>query len=217
MVVRGFVNNKNKHVPVKKKVPAKYDKFLQYFQNVPNKDQYNLLFDSTQGRQVLNDALEQFIQDYDAQIPFDGHLRLQIPRLTNPETGRTVRLDALYDTTNMSSSFQELGNWVDMASPVEVIHGYDRGTKRMDIKELTLQTRQKICQLSAIDCCCLNYELPPECQNLVACRWIRNPLVGSSSDDEELLIEPVPTTYPPKVVPRDFSLSPSLGLLTKLT
>lgn len=63
----------------------------------------------------MNEALEQFIQDYDAQEPFDGHLRLQIPRLNNPETGRTVRLDALYDTTNMEQSFQELGNRVNVS------------------------------------------------------------------------------------------------------
>jgi len=68
----------------------------------------------------------------------------------------------------------------------EVIHAYDKGSKRIDMVSLSFDVRRKICELTAIDYCCLNYELPLECKGVVQCQWIHKPEIS-----EELLIEPI--------------------------
>jgi len=172
------------------KVPEKYKQYILPFENMKRPD-YLKLINSQQGQKVLLHALETFVHLYDAQDPFDGHLRLQIPRLVNPNTGRTFRLDGIYDTTRMEQDFESLANMVN-ATSVNVIHAYDRGTKRLDTTNLSREARRKICQLSALDYCCLNYELPEECNDVVKCRWISKPNV---SDD--LLVEPM-SPFPPE-------------------
>lgn len=175
-----------------KRIPKKYRKFMKPFFDISRQD-YRFLLESNATQQImqLTNAFTQFVNDYDAQEPFDGHLRLQIPRLTHSKTGIPIKLNATFDSTQMQESFQQIARDVKKTEPITVIHAYDRGTKRMDFSSIPDKTRRKICQLSAIDYCCLNYKLPPECQNVVTCRWIQKPQLS-----EELLIEPV-SPYPP--------------------
>lgn len=186
VIVRWFLSNKTMDIP------NQYSQVFQPFKTL-QRGQYNELYTATEGQQVVIGALRQFIQAYDAKLPFETHLRLQIPRLTNPATGRTMRLDGIYDTRDIEQAFHTLGNMVNATSDATVIH--DRSSPRLDTSMLSISEKCKICQLSAIDYCCLNYKLPAECKNSVTCRWIRTPS-KQLGPDEELLIEPV-SLYPP--------------------
>ena len=45
----------------------------------------------------------------------------------------------------------------------------------MDVKLVDEAHTNRICQLAAIDYCCLNFKLPPECRNSgVKCTWDEN-------------------------------------------
>lgn len=173
-----------------KRVPRQYFESLIIppFQQM-KKRKYKRLFHNETGRELLMNGLQTFVNAYDAERPFDGHLRLQIPRLTNQNTGRTFPLTAVFDTHNMERDFESLGKMVNVTN-VKVIHAYNRGDYRLNTTHLNEEAKRKICQLSAIDYCCLNYKLPPECEGAVTCQWTKKDI------SKELLIEPI-SPYPP--------------------
>merc|ERR1712238_420601 len=41
----------------------------------------------------------------------------------------------------------------------------------LDLSRVSVAVQHKVCQLSALDYCCLNYRLPPICEGVVSCRW----------------------------------------------
>jgi hypothetical protein len=172
-------------------IPTRYRSFLEPFSNLTRRTYSYLVQQSSHSTDNLTLALETFVRDYDAHEPFDGHLRLQIPRLTNSKTGRTISLNSLYDSNNMNASFEEIGTKIGIEDDIPVVHAYDRGNKRMNFERVSYATQRKICQLSAIDYCCLNYELPPQCEGAVKCQWVSKPKISN-----ELLIEPK-SPYPP--------------------
>jgi hypothetical protein len=103
--------------------------------------------------------------------------------------GKTYRLDAILDTNNMEMGFEHLAKMVNASyyKPT-TLRARSRKDNKLDMNNsLSLETRRKICQLSAIDFCCLNYPLPPECQDAVQCRWISS----KSELSKELMIEAV--------------------------
>lgn len=176
-IKHNFYYNHTTHVP---------DRYHKAFLGPIEQFQYSELFGTDEGRIAFMAAIEDFMQVYNGDMPFDGHLRLQVPRLFHQKSKQTFRLDAVYDIKTMEQNFQELADKVRTEMPPKVVHAYDRGDRRIAITSLSLEARRKICQLTAIDYCCLNYELPPECADLVQCRWIHKPEIAT-----ELLIEPV--------------------------
>ena len=170
-------------------VPPEYQNaFVEPLKHLRLKD----LFETEHGRTTLMGALEQFMKVYDGRVPFNGHLRLQVPRLYNPKTRRTIPLDAVFDTTTMQQNFEALAERVHAVRPEKVIRAYDRGDRRINMTSVSLDARREICQLAAIDYCCLNYALPPECQGTVQCQWIHKPEIT-----EDLLIDTI-SPYPPR-------------------
>ena len=78
----------------------------------------------------------------------------------------------------MDDEFLKIANLVGAPAP-EVIRGRSY-PRRFDTDKLKKTTLQKMCRLSLIDFCCLNYEMPPECleDDSIApglrprCQWI---------------------------------------------
>ena len=86
----------------------------------------------------------------------------------------------------MTNAFESIAEIVGAPKP-EVIRGRSY-PRRFNISRLSEKTMLKICTLSLIDFCCLNYELPPECliESIPAgsrprCKWttkIQSGLLG---------------------------------------
>eukprot|EP00466_Bigelowiella_natans_P012332 jgi/Bigna1/69012/fgenesh1_pg.7_\ len=113
---------------------------------------------------------ERFIDAWDGTV-FEAHLAMQAPILSNRNTGLPFALDYLGNTKTTDSDWQQIGNKLGVMH-VETIRGraYPR---RMNISYISKGTYEKMCRLAAIDYCCLNFKLPPECTNAgVSCRWI---------------------------------------------
>jgi Sulfotransferase family len=173
-----------------------YQSFKAPFENMRMKDFVNL-FGTRRGRRRLTKTLQNFIMDYDAYLPFDGHLRLQLPRLANLQTGRTLPLDAVFDTETLDEDFQKLAALVN-APPLETTRVHERPKEhKINTDPLTTEARRKICQLVGIEYCCLNYKMPEECNDVVKCRWTSIP-----EHPGELLIETL-SPYPPSIESSD--------------
>lgn len=183
-VQRDFHANHPNNVP-----PEYKDSFVEPIKHLTLKD----LYETDDGSAAFMYAIEKFMKTYDGRVPFNGHLRLQLPRLYNPKSQRTIPLDAVFDTKTMQQNFEALAQQVDATKPEEVIRAYDRGDRRINMTSLSMASRREICQLAAIDYCCLNYELPPECEDSVQCQWTHKPDIV-----DELLIDTI-SPYPPIV------------------
>jgi Sulfotransferase family len=174
-------------------IPEQYGSFMAPY---PTKSSAKNMTEQERTRAFL-----QFVEDYDAAMPFDGHLRLQTPRLMR-NGGRAFELDTILDTHEMDEHWISIAKRVHAPIP-KALHAYSRGTL-LNVTMIVRTARRKMCQLSALDYCCLNYPLPPECmprqddngkevEDIVQCRWIMKP--GYSN---QLLIEDV-SPYPPAV------------------
>ena len=130
-------------------------------------------------------ALESFVMDHHngSTIP-NSHLQLQSTAML--KAACPLRLDAIHDLTTLNTVF---GGFSEDRNRTLAIHQkkhYSDSHKR-NISKISLPAKRKICQLSALDYCCLNYELPPECEGALSCRWI-NPRKGLLHEDH-----PAPT------------------------
>ena len=99
--------------------------------------------------------------------------------MSNKDTGLPYRVDHVYETKNIDVAWEEIARSqnVNLSVPIEqdrrlkkheltgVIHGrtYPR---RFDVSKISNATKQRICELSMLDYCCLNMPLPPPCENL---------------------------------------------------
>lgn len=174
----------------RKSVPERpYKSFREPFRNTTDMRQFTQLLETDEGNQVATGALQQFILEYDGTEPLDGHMALQISRFACQTTGRTRRMEAVFDTLSIDQEFQNLANLVGAPQP-EILHAHER-RRSIDATNLTLKERQRLCQFVALDYCCLNYELPEECKDAVQCQWTQRP-----EFPDELLIEAV-SPYPP--------------------
>jgi hypothetical protein len=181
-------------------IPEQYGSFLAAY---PTKSSVGNM---TEDERTL--AFLQFVHVYDAAIPFDGHLRLQTPRLVKHDgRGRALDLDSVVDTHDMDDHWISMAKCVQAPLPPEAgLRANPGRTMILNVTTIDPATRRKICQLSALDYCCLNYPLPPECmpqhgddesslggseEAIVQCRWVMKP--GTSN---QLMIEDV-SPYPP--------------------
>ena len=189
-LLRIFVKN----VPI----PPEYAEFFHgALGDVTRMRQYRRLTNKEDGRRQVTLAFETFVRDYDARNPFEGHLALQVPRLAALRSGLAAQLDHVLDVHDMTEFFTNLALRVG-APPPNLRHLYNRGVSGIQLELLTPATRRKICQLSAIDYCCLNYPLPEACQDAVSCQWVAKPELT-----DELLIEAISPFPPPPPPPSD--------------
>ena len=110
---------------------------------------------------------EQFVQEYDGIQPWDMHLHLQVPHISNKYTGRPRRVDEVY-TTNTASTIENweyVVKWYGQSLPKDGEFNARSVPRRFNTSLVSILTKQIICQQSAIDYCCLNMELPPECND----------------------------------------------------
>mmetsp|Transcript_17058 Transcript_17058/g.33286 ORF Transcript_17058/g.33286 Transcript_17058/m.33286 type:complete len:378 (+) Transcript_17058:32-1165(+) len=116
----------------------------------------------------LAHRFERFVKAWDGTM-FEQHLGFQAPVLSSND-GKPFRLDFIGDTKHTDEHWQQIGKHLNVPK-VEVIRGraYPR---RMNITYIQTETYERICRLAAIDFCCLNFELPPQCANAgVSCEW----------------------------------------------
>ena len=188
-------------------VPEKYHAFLAPYQNKTSVKQMSPA--------AYTKAFKTFVQDYDALYPFEGHMRLQTPRIIRPSDRGEI--DEIMDTGEMDEFWSSLAKRVlspmdeepqeeekEQPQQIKARHIYSRGSL-MNMSMIDEGTKRQICQLTALDYCCLNYPLPRECSGAyssddgilleqepaVQCRWVRNPDVS-----DQLMIEDV-SPFPP--------------------
>lgn len=166
LIMKQRYPNRLKHFP---------QEYLPFLKQLPNT---LAAYKEMGNRENATRALETFLEDYDAAKVLEGHLRLQVPRLSNPSTGRPMPGLSLVDLPDMTQHFQDLARQLELPPPIEK-HVYHRGTTLLN--PLTSKAKRKICQLSALDYCCLNYKLPIECQGAVMCRWNQDLLIEAVS------------------------------------
>jgi hypothetical protein len=210
-------------------VPRKYQQFLktldQHFRNttlninkknglkeIQKSDLYLKLYNTKEGLHVLAQVFDQFVQDYDAQNPFDTHLMLQIPRklvFIGNSTGWHLSMDfAFYTEHGIQSQiedilFPQIQKWqsngiVELPNITAARNDNTRKEKtEIMLNFVSNTTKQKICQLTALDYCCLNYPLPVVCQNVVSCQWTTAAMPGSLPEKEGILSIQAVSPYPP--------------------
>ena len=119
------------------------------------------------------DAFETFVTNhYDGYTIPDDHLRLQIFRLLNPND--CLRLNVIHDLEDLDDVVYELltEHGLDTQKEQKNQQGRARQSKlHLNISMVSVEVQQKVCQLSALDYCCLNYRLPRECEGVISCRW----------------------------------------------
>jgi len=137
---------------------------------------------------TLASRLERFVSQYDGLSPFNGHLELQVPKLSFYDTGEPYHLDVIYNTANSDEGWKSLvHNYVPpgflQQDSFTIQHSHSR-YRRFDITRISNTTKQRICELAMIDYCCLNLPLPPPCSNLF-CKLSRRPKDEDKDVDDD--------------------------------
>ena len=111
---------------------------------------------------------EQFVERYDGLEPYDIHLHLQVPHISNKYTGRARRVDEIYstDSNNTIKNWDSVVSWYGKSLPEDGVYNARSKPRRFKTSLVSTTTKQKICRISAIDYCCLNIELPTECRDM---------------------------------------------------
>eukprot|EP00984_Skeletonema_dohrnii_P017126 scaffold7729_cov88-Skeletonema_dohrnii-CCMP3373.AAC.2 len=108
---------------------------------------------------------EQFVHDYDGIEPFDVHLNMQTTNLIY-ETGEPLPMSALYNASNAEKEWQEVASQKGVTIPDGAMKHGRHQSRRFDVSKVSEVTQQKICQLLALDYCCLNFKLPEVCDDV---------------------------------------------------
>jgi len=142
------------------------------------KSRKDCIYAPSQENGTLASRLDRFVQDYDGRSPFDVHLALQVPMLSNIVDGRSLFITELHNTTNSE------GDWNNIAKKyigeeailenaeknkkkgVSASGGVIQGRsypRRFNKTKVGIETEKRICQLTLLDYCCLNFPLPAVC------------------------------------------------------
>ena len=152
--------------PEKKTSYSPPTKELKDFVRVYNKT----YLDEDDGHVV--DAFETFVTNhYDGYKVPDTHLTLQIAQILKTEY--CLHLDVIHDLEDLDDVFHELftgHGLVEKKRKGQKSH-MRRSQFYLNMSMVSVEVKQKVCQLSALDYCCLNYRLPPECEGVLSCRW----------------------------------------------
>lgn len=124
---------------------------------------------------TLAERLERFVREYDGRSPFDVHLALQVPLLSDVSTGRALPVTELYNTTDAERDWQAIAKRylgeeavLENARKMKLAQtgesgGVIRGRsypRRFDKGLVGRATERRICELALLDYCCLNFPLP---------------------------------------------------------
>lgn len=71
--------------------------------------------------------------------------------------------DEIYNSSSSIESWDYIVNFYEESLPENGIMQARAIPRRFNTSLISLRTKQRICQLSAIDYCCLNMKLPKEC------------------------------------------------------
>ena len=144
------------------------------------KSRKDCIYAPSQENGTLASRLDRFVQDYDGRSPFDVHLALQVPMLSNIVDGRSLFITELHNTTNSE------GDWNNIAKKyigeeailenaeknkkkgVSASGGVIQGRsypRRFNKTMVGIETEKRICQLTLLDYCCLNFPLPAVCND----------------------------------------------------
>ena len=136
---------------------------------------------------------ENFVAAYDGLAVFDPHMRLQTGMLVaNRTTGEMAALDFVGEGGPRTGE-----TWKEVAAKfgvtgLKVLHNRGPYPRRFDVPGLQAKTVRKVCTFVALDLCCLNFALPPPCQQggadddgipEVRCQWVQ--------EEDKWMIEPV--------------------------
>ena len=146
-------------------------------------------------------SFEQFVSDYDG-VPFDTHIVQQVAAKTymmKEAFGVPLHLafqmeDGIVNQIHDVVYPKLAGKHNDALPKIRELNkrANSAGSTSSFVDHLSTATIQKICQLSALDYCCLNYPLPSICQEVVKCQWTSQTMPGSVAEREGLLsIQPV--------------------------
>ena len=84
-------------------------------------------------------------------------------RLISPSLLLSPWKDELYSTTDGIKNWEYITSFYGKSIPQDGILQTRSAPRRFNTTFVSLQTKQRICQLSALDYCCLNLKLPKEC------------------------------------------------------
>jgi len=122
-------------------------------------------YDSIDDGRLLK-RFEQFVHDYDGIEPFDVHLNMQTTNLIYGSSGEPLPMSALYNASDAEKEWQEVASQKGVTIPDgEMKHGRHQ-SRRFDVSKVSEATQQKICQILALDYCCLNFKLPKVCDDV---------------------------------------------------
>lgn len=168
-VKRGYIENKHKV----DQYPYLYDgmetlkDFQQYYcpQELLNNGNVNKCQTAdTVDDGELTGRFEQFVRDYNGLNPFDVHLHLQVTFLSDSETGEPLPITQLYNASQAESGWEEIANEKDVEVPEDGMTHGRKSPRRFNVNLVSDATKRKICQILALDYCCLNLELPAACK-----------------------------------------------------
>lgn len=115
---------------------------------------------------TLAATFERFVFTYDGVSPWDVHLHLQVPMLSNHETGRPVRVDQVFSTEKSTKHWEDIVSRYGQTLPEDDDSLNGRAIpRRFNPKLVSIGAKRRICQIAAIDYCCLNFQLPMECND----------------------------------------------------
>jgi len=142
------------------------EQFRGFISDLPSYQAYDKLFPQPH---LLVKHCEQFVDEWDGKTVFDNHLHLQAPLLMKPD-GTPRNISYLGNVPKVQESWDEMHKLYNTPQ-LKAIRGRSY-PRRMDIKLVSKAHTNRICQLAAIDYCCLNFRLPPECDTSgVMCKW----------------------------------------------
>ncbi|KAL7547689.1 hypothetical protein ACHAWF_010990 [Thalassiosira exigua] len=136
------------------------------------------IYRPTQENGTLASRFSRFVRAYSGRDPFDVHLALQVPLLSDPSAGRAVKITELYNTADAEREWQlvakrYLGEEVALEKAAAANReakesgGVIKGRsfpRRLDKALVEQGTERRICELALLDYCCLNFELPQACR-----------------------------------------------------
>ena len=148
----------------------------------PNKRKIrkDCIYAPSQENGTLAARLDRFVQDYDGRSPFDVHLALQVPMLSNIVDGRSLFITELHNTTNSERDWNNIAKKYigeeailknaekNKKKGVSASGGVIQGRsypRRFNKTIVGIETEKRICQLTLLDYCCLNFPLPAVCND----------------------------------------------------
>lgn len=157
---------------------------------------------------VLARIFDSFMDRWDLRTVFDVHLTLQLASLSQFDTnhprlgGRPVRVDELFDIVSGDAAWRGLAarSGLPASQMEQTILSKGRSyPKRVNMSKVRNSSIRRICRYAALDLCCLNYPLPPQCSHFrgtnsgVLCEVARRPDVrtgGSSLSVAPFVFDP---------------------------